>query len=58
MRRELQEQVTTLGFNFMNAAAYHPDSVTGQIDSGEKAHSKRQGLGDFEFVPWQIGATL
>ena len=28
------------------------------IASGEKTHSERQGLGDLEFVPWQIGATL
>ncbi|MGD1925003.1 MAG: UxaA family hydrolase [Paracoccaceae bacterium] len=28
------------------------------VASGEKTHSERQGLGDLEFVPWQIGATL
>ena len=26
--------------------------------SGEKTKSELQGLGDFEFVPWQIGATM
>lgn len=28
------------------------------VASGEQTHSERQGLGDLEFVPWQIGATL
>jgi len=26
--------------------------------SGEQTKSERQGLGDYEFVPWQIGATM
>ncbi len=26
--------------------------------SGEKTKSERQGLGDYEFVPWQIGAVM
>ncbi|MEM9846155.1 MAG: UxaA family hydrolase, partial [Pseudomonadota bacterium] len=26
--------------------------------SGEQSKSERQGLGDYEFVPWQIGATM
>lgn len=29
-----------------------------RIASGEKTKSELQGLGDFEFVPWQIGATM
>ena len=29
-----------------------------QIASGEKSKSEKQGLGDLEFVPWQIGATM
>ena len=28
------------------------------IASGNKSKSEEQGLGDFEFVPWQIGATM
>lgn len=28
------------------------------VASGEQSKSERQGLGDFEFVPWQIGATM
>ena len=28
------------------------------VASGEQTHSERQGLGDLEFVPWQIGATM
>ena len=28
------------------------------IASGEESKSEAQGLGDFEFVPWQIGATM
>ena len=28
------------------------------IASGSKSKSEEQGLGDFEFVPWQIGATM
>jgi altronate hydrolase len=28
------------------------------VASGEKSKSERQGLGDLEFVPWQIGATM
>ena len=28
------------------------------IASGEKTKSEIQGLGDFEFVPWQIGAVM
>ena len=28
------------------------------VASGEKTKSELQGLGDFEFVPWQIGATM
>ncbi len=28
------------------------------IASGEQSKSERQGLGDYEFVPWQIGATM
>ena len=26
--------------------------------SGEVTKSEAQGLGDLEFVPWQIGATM
>ena len=29
-----------------------------KIASGEKSKSEYQGLGDLEFVPWQIGATM
>lgn len=29
-----------------------------RVASGEKTKSEAQGLGDFEFVPWQIGATM
>ena len=28
------------------------------VASGEKSFSESQGLGDYEFVPWQIGATM
>ena len=28
------------------------------VASGEKSKSEIQGLGDLEFVPWQIGATM
>jgi altronate hydrolase len=29
-----------------------------RVASGEKSKSEKQGLGDLEFVPWQIGATM
>ena len=29
-----------------------------RVASGEASKSEAQGLGDFEFVPWQIGATM
>lgn len=29
-----------------------------RIASGEKSKSETQGLGDYEFVPWQIGAVM
>lgn len=29
-----------------------------KIASGEQTKSEAQGLGDYEFVPWQIGATM
>lgn len=29
-----------------------------RVASGEQTLSEAQGLGDFEFVPWQIGATM
>ncbi len=29
-----------------------------RVASGEKTLSESQGLGDYEFVPWQIGATM
>ena len=29
-----------------------------RVASGEKTKSEAQGLGDYEFVPWQIGATM
>jgi altronate hydrolase len=29
-----------------------------RIASGERSFSEAQGLGDYEFVPWQIGATM
>ena len=29
-----------------------------RVASGEKSKSEYQGLGDLEFVPWQIGATM
>ncbi|MFP1630812.1 UxaA family hydrolase [Zhengella sp. ZM62] len=29
-----------------------------RVASGEQSKSEAQGLGDFEFVPWQIGATM
>ena len=28
------------------------------VASGKKSKSEKQGLGDLEFVPWQIGATM
>ena len=28
------------------------------VASGEQTPSEAQGLGDLEFVPWQIGATM
>jgi len=28
------------------------------VASGSKTKSEKQGLGDYEFVPWQIGATM
>ena len=28
------------------------------VASGEESKSEIQGLGDFEFVPWQIGAVM
>jgi len=29
-----------------------------RVASGEQSKSEAQGLGDFEFVPWQIGAVM
>ena len=29
-----------------------------RVASGEKSKSEQEGLGDYEFVPWQIGATM
>lgn len=29
-----------------------------RVASGERSKSERQGLGDYEFVPWQIGAVM
>ena len=29
-----------------------------RVASGEQTKSEKQGLGDYEFVPWQIGATM
>ena len=29
-----------------------------KVASGEKSKSELQGLGDYEFVPWQIGAVM
>jgi altronate hydrolase len=29
-----------------------------RVASGEQSKSERQGLGDYEFVPWQIGAVM
>ncbi|MEM9584974.1 MAG: altronate dehydratase family protein [Pseudomonadota bacterium] len=29
-----------------------------RVASGEMSKSERQGLGDYEFVPWQIGAVM
>ncbi len=29
-----------------------------KVASGKKSKSEKQGLGDLEFVPWQIGATM
>ena len=29
-----------------------------RVASGEQTKSEAQGLGDYEFVPWQIGATM
>ena len=28
------------------------------VASGDKSKSELQGLGDYEFVPWQIGAVM
>ena len=28
------------------------------VASGKTSKSEQQGLGDFEFVPWQIGAVM
>jgi altronate hydrolase len=29
-----------------------------RMASGERSKSEAQGLGDYEFVPWQIGAVM
>lgn len=29
-----------------------------RMASGEKTKSEAQGLGDYEFVPWQVGAVM
>jgi altronate hydrolase len=29
-----------------------------KVASGKKSKSELQGLGDYEFVPWQIGAVM
>ena len=29
-----------------------------RVASGQMSKSEAQGLGDYEFVPWQIGATM
>jgi altronate hydrolase len=29
-----------------------------RVASGEASKSEAQGLGDYEFVPWQIGAVM
>ena len=29
-----------------------------RLASGEPSFSEAQGLGEYEFVPWQIGATM
>lgn len=29
-----------------------------RVASGEATKSEAQGLGDYEFVPWQIGAVM
>jgi altronate hydrolase len=29
-----------------------------RVASGEQSKSEQQGLGDYEFVPWQIGAVM
>ena len=29
-----------------------------RVASGEMSKSEAQGLGDYEFVPWQIGAVM
>ena len=29
-----------------------------RVASGETSKSEAQGLGDYEFVPWQIGAVM
>ena len=29
-----------------------------RVASGEQTKSEAQGLGDYEFVPWQIGAVM
>ena len=33
------------------------DSIV-SVASGKQSKSEAQGLGDLEFVPWQIGATM
>jgi len=46
------------------AAFPHVDGVTAffrkllAVASGEPSLSEAQGLGDHEFVPWHIGATM
>ena len=29
-----------------------------RVASGEQTKSEAQGLGDYEYVPWQIGAVM
>ncbi|NDD90162.1 MAG: hypothetical protein EBZ32_13275, partial [Rhodobacteraceae bacterium] len=29
-----------------------------RVASGQASKSEAQGLGDYEFVPWQIGAVM
>ena len=50
--------IVSQGVTIQDKGARDPRARSSRVASGEKTKSEALGLGDNEFVPWQVGAVM